>query len=159
DGNVEFLGRNDSQVKIRGYRVEPGEVEAALLGHEAVRDAVVMAVGEGSDRRLAAYLVCHGASLPSAEELRGFVKNKLPEYMWPSVFIGMEALPLTPSGKVNRRALPRPDPARALGEDGYVAPRTATEAGLAEIWQAVLKLPKVGVNDNFFALGGHSLLA
>ncbi|HKP12432.1 MAG TPA: amino acid adenylation domain-containing protein, partial [Blastocatellia bacterium] len=159
DGDIEFLGRNDSQVKIRGYRVEPGETEAALLEHEGVRDAVVMAIGDGSDRRLAAYVVCHSDQAPSVGELREFVKNKLPEYMWPSVFTRMEALPLTPSGKVNRRALPPPDLVNPLGEDGYVAPRTATEAGLAEIWQAVLKLPTVGVNDNFFALGGHSLLA
>src|SRR5262245_19594893 len=159
DGAIEFLGRNDSQVKIRGYRVEVGEVEAVLLEHKGVRNAVVMALGDGSDKRLVAYLVCHGASPPSAEELRGFVKSKLPEYMRPSVFIWVEALPLTPSGKVNRRALPPPDLTNRLGEDNYVAPRAGTEARLAEIWQTVLKLPRVGVNDDFFTLGGHSLLA
>ncbi len=153
DGELEYLGRLDHQVKVRGFRVELGEIETALLAHPQVQDAAVLALGEGGDRRLVAYVV------GEASELRGYLKEKLPEYMVPSSFVVLDALPLTPNGKIDRRALAKIEPERAVEADGYVAPRTAAEARLAEIWSEILDLERVGVQDDFFDLGGHSLLA
>ncbi|HEY9420993.1 MAG TPA: amino acid adenylation domain-containing protein, partial [Thermoanaerobaculia bacterium] len=153
DGELEYLGRLDHQVKVRGFRVELGEIEAALLAHPDLQDAAVLALGEGGDRRLVAYVV------GDPSELRSYLKEKLPEYMVPSAFVALEALPLTPNGKIDRRALAKIEPERTVEADGYVAPRTATEARLAEIWSQVLRLARVGVQDDFFDLGGHSLLA
>ncbi|HEX6900060.1 MAG TPA: condensation domain-containing protein, partial [Thermoanaerobaculia bacterium] len=153
DGELEYLGRLDHQVKVRGFRVELGEIEAALLAHRQVQDAAVLALGEGGDRRLAAYVV------GDASELRGYLKEKLPEYMVPSTFVTLDALPLTPNGKIDRRALARIEPDRAAEAEGFVAPRTPTEERLAAIWGEILGLEKVGVQDDFFDLGGHSLLA
>ena len=163
DGNVEFLGRLDHQVKIRGFRIETGEVEAALGGHPAVRQAVVMAVEAAlGDKRLVAYVVPvqrgEDAGL-SGSQLRRFLQERLPDYMVPSAFVVIDALPLTPNGKVDRLALPAPQWSRQQLASEYVAPRTPVEEVLAGIWSQVLRIEKVGVHDNFFDLGGHSLLA
>ncbi len=160
DGAIEYLGRTDHQVKIRGLRIELGEVEAALLTHPAVRETVVVAreevAGEGAgDKRLVAYLATKSAM--TAEALRAHVQSSLPDYMTPSAFVFLDALPLSANGKVDRKALPAPDMTR--NEAGYTAPRTATEKALAAMWEAVLKMDKVGIHDRFFDLGGHSLLA
>ena len=157
DGQLEFLGRADEQVKVRGFRVEPGEIEYALSAHEGVSAAVVVADG---DRRLIAYVTPADpdAGVPSVAELRGFLEDRLPEYMVPGVFVELAALPLSPNGKVDRAALPAPEGVRPeVG--GFVAPRTATEELLAGIWAEVLGLDRVGATDHFFELGGHSLLA
>ncbi|WP_235526606.1 non-ribosomal peptide synthetase [Nostoc piscinale] len=159
DGNIEYLGRIDSQVKIRGFRIELGEVEAALSQYENVEGCCVIAREDTpGDKRLVAYLVAHQDCTPTVNELRQFLKAKLPEYMVPSAFVIMESLPLTPSGKVDRRALPAPD-LLSTNSDQYVAPRTPIEELLVQIWAQVLKVEQVGINDNFFELGGHSLLA
>jgi acyl carrier protein len=163
DGDIEFLGRIDQQVKVRGYRIEPGEVEAVLARHPGVREAVVVAMltarDQAGDRQLLAYVVLDPERAPGVGELRRFLQEKLPVYMIPSSFTILEALPLTPSGKVNRRALPAPDRAQPELGAGFVAPRTPTEETLADICAQVLGLDQVGVHDNFFDLGGHSLLA
>ncbi|HEY2738967.1 MAG TPA: condensation domain-containing protein, partial [Thermoanaerobaculia bacterium] len=159
-GALEFLGRIDFQVKVRGFRIEPGEVEAALGGHPAVRDAVVVAYAEpGGENQLVAYVVfVEGAEGTPAEALRTFLRGLLPEYMVPSVFVPLAALPLSPNGKVDRKALPAPVAAReALA--GSAAPRNAREELLAEIWRGVLGLDQVGIHDNFFQLGGDSILS
>jgi amino acid adenylation domain-containing protein len=153
DGTIEFLGRVDTQVKVRGYRIEPGEIEARLLAREGVSEAVVVAhEDEAGNRRLVAYVV----GGVEAGVLREHLRRELPEYMVPAVFVPLERLPLTPSGKLDRRALPAPE--HAAGTDGYVAPRTPVEEVLAEIWAEMLRLERVGVEESFFELGGHSLL-
>ncbi|MET0395230.1 MAG: non-ribosomal peptide synthase/polyketide synthase, partial [Longimicrobiaceae bacterium] len=158
-GALEFLGRTDQQVKLRGFRIEPGEVEAALRAHPAVRDAVVVARDAAGGARLVAYLVpADGAGEPDAGELRAFLRGRLPDYMVPSALVALAALPLTPSGKVDRGALPEPAAADGAGAR-YVAPRTPAEDVLAGIWAEVLGVERVGVEDGFFDLGGHSLLA
>jgi acyl carrier protein len=147
-------------VKVRGFRIELGEVEAALDGHEAVREAVVVVrEDDGGEKRLVAYVVGEDGQEVGGGELRRYLKEKLPEYMIPSVFVHLAELPLTASGKVDRRSLPAPEPTRETLEGEYVAPRTAEEEIIAGIWAQVLKVEEVGVEDNFFALGGHSLLA
>src|SRR6185436_3771937 len=152
DGNLEFLGRFDHQVKIRGFRIELGEIEAALAAHTAIREAVVVARAENSgDHRLVAYLVAAEAA-PETAELRDFLQQTLPDYMLPSAFVFLPELPLTPSGKLDRRALPKPE-LNATGEH-YVAPRTPAEQTLAGIWEEVIGHERVGINDNFFELGG-----
>jgi non-ribosomal peptide synthetase component F len=159
DGNIEYLGRIDHQVKIRGFRIELGEIEAVLSQHPQIKSIVAIAREDTiGDKRLVAYIVPHPQQTPSAKELCSFLKTKLPEYMIPNAFVFLEVLPLTPNGKVDRRALPTPDIQSEL-IDKYVAPRTATEEILAQIWAQVLKVDLVGINDNFFILGGHSLLA
>jgi amino acid adenylation domain-containing protein/non-ribosomal peptide synthase protein (TIGR01720 family) len=158
DGELEFLGRIDHQVKIRGHRIELGEVEAALLGHPGVAQAVaIVREDEPGDKRLVAYVVAAGDEAPDVGGLRAHLKQSLPDYMIPQAIVGLEALPLTPNGKIDRKALPIPE-GRPEGLD-YVAPRTPVEETLAGIWAEVLKIDRVGVHDNFFELGGHSLLA
>jgi len=158
DGSLEFLGRIDQQVKIRGFRIEPGEIEAVLRQHPAVREALVIArEGSPGDRYLAAYLVGH--EVPSGSELRRFVGLKLPDYMVPSVFVALDALPRTPHGKVDIRALPVPGHVRPERGTPQVAPRTPLEEELAGLWSELLRIERVGIHDNFFELGGHSLLA
>jgi amino acid adenylation domain-containing protein len=164
DGNIEFLGRIDNQVKIRGFRIELSEIEAVLSQHPAVRETVVIA-GEDvpDDKYLVAYVVPNYEQIPLSEMqsfaslLRGFLKEKLPEYMMPRAYVVLESLPLTINGKVDRRALPMPD--TITFNDQYVAPRSQIEELLAQIWAKVLGKEQIGVHDNFFELGGHSLLA
>ncbi len=161
DGSVEFLGRIDHQVKIRGLRIELGEIESVLTMHPSVREAIVVVDESQKDNQyLVAYMILNTASAPlNTDELRRFLREKLPSYMVPSVFITIEAWPLTSSGKIDRRALPKPDGALAGVKDTYIAPRTPIEEKLVEIWQFVLKREQIGVRDDFFMLGGHSLLA
>src|ERR1041384_2797327 len=160
DGSRDFLRRLDEQVKGRGYRVGLGEVEAALRRHTSVREAAAaLRKAAGGDVALVAYVVGEDGAAPDASALRAFLKDKLPEYMIPSAFVALDELPLTANGKVDRRALPAPERAGLDVSDAYVAPRTQAEAAVAAIWEEVLGVERVGVNDNFFDLGGHSLLA
>ncbi|AKQ66241.1 Non-ribosomal peptide synthetase [Myxococcus hansupus] len=164
DGCLEYLGRGDAQVKVRGIRIEPGEIEAALRAHASVHDAVVMAREDVSgDTRLVAYVVPRperSSALPmDVAALREHLRRDLPEYMVPAAFVSLEALPLTPSGKVDRRALPAPEASDLSGGKDAEPPVTPTEARLVEIWKELLRTPGVGRRDNFFELGGHSLLA
>ena len=160
DGALDFLGRLDDQVKVRGYRVELGEVEAALRRHPSVREAAAaLRKGAGGDVALVAYVVGEDGAAPDAAALRASLKDKLPEYMIPSAYVALDALPLTANGKVNRRALPAPERALRNAGDSYAAPRTKAEAAVAAIWKEALGVERVGVHDNFFDLGGHSLLA
>ena len=160
DGNIVFLGRSDNQVKIRGYRIELGEIETVLGQHAAVRQAIVLALEDApGDKRLVGYLILNQPQSLSAAELRNYLKEKLPEYMVPSAYVFLETFPLTPSGKIDRKALPIPEQSQPELQASYMAPRTATEEVLAGIWAAALKVDKVGIRDNFFDLGGHSLLA
>ncbi|MGH8770750.1 MAG: non-ribosomal peptide synthetase, partial [Burkholderiales bacterium] len=161
DGQIEFLGRLDHQIKLRGYRIELGEIEATLVQHPQVREAAVLVREDHpQDQRLVAYVVPIDSSSPaSADELRSFLKTLLPDYMLPSSFVALDQMPLTPNGKLDRKALPIPDQTRADFEESFVAPRTPNEEMLAAIWAEVLKLERVGIHDNFFDLGGHSLLA
>ena len=158
DGAVKFLGRADHQVKIRGHRIELEEIEFALSQHDSVKEAVVVAheSAEG-DRRLVAHLVTKGEP-PSSRALRAFVRQKLPEYMVPAIFVMAERLPLTANGKVDRKALRLPEKLLPGSRSESVAPRSQIERSIAEVWQQVLGLDRVGVHDNFFDLGGHSLL-
>jgi amino acid adenylation domain-containing protein len=160
DGNIEFLGRIDHQVKLRGFRIELGEIEAALGRHPLVREAVVLLREDGlQGRQLVAYVVARDGQAPAPDELRRSLQQKLPQYMLPSVFVTLDALPLTSSGKVDRRQLPAPDQTRPQLETAFVPPRTPTEQTLSGIWAEILGLEQVGVHDDFFDLGGHSLLA
>ena len=159
DGNIEFLGRIDYQVKIRGNRIELGEIEALLQQHPQVRETVVVAREDiPNDCRLVAYLVTRENTKPSVNELRGFLKQQLPEYMLPSAFIVLDALPLTPNGKIDRRALPAPDSQRPELTATFKPPQSEMEQQIGKLWQEVLHLDKVGINDNFFDLGGNSFL-
>ncbi|HXQ73509.1 MAG TPA: amino acid adenylation domain-containing protein, partial [Pyrinomonadaceae bacterium] len=157
NGQIELLGRADNQIKLRGLRIEPAEIEAALLAHESVREAAVIARDDGSGQRLVAYLVGTPEGVPTAPELREHLRHTLPEYLVPAVFVALDSLPLTPNGKVDRRALPAPQ--LDAGSAEYVEPRTETERMLATVWQDLLNTGRAGVEDNFFDVGGHSLLA
>ncbi|WP_061148966.1 non-ribosomal peptide synthetase, partial [Caballeronia arvi] len=161
DGNIEFLGRNDLQIKIRGFRIEPGEIESQIASHPAVRDAVVIARARtpgSQDQQLIAYVTATDEFGIDASELREHLSSRLPDYMTPAAFVTLDALPLTPSGKLDRRALPDPQ-ADAFALRPFEAPRDQTEAALAQLWAELLGIERVGRHDNFFALGGHSLLA
>jgi amino acid adenylation domain-containing protein len=157
DGTIQHLGRTDFQVKVRGYRIELGEIEVALAAHPAVAQAIVTArPGPGGENRLVGYVVARAARPPAAE-LRDHLRARLPDYMVPALFVFVDAMPLTPNGKVDRRALP--DPAAVLVPSReLVAPRTATEKLVAEVWRELLEVPQISVGDNFLDLGGHSLL-
>ena len=158
DGSVQFLERVDQQVKLRGFRIELGEIEAVLGQHHLVQEASVLAREDRpGEKRLVGYFVSKGEPSPSADELRHFLRQSLPDYMLPSAFVRLDRFPLTPSGKTDHRALPAPGPARPDLEAAFVAPRTPLEEELARIWTQVLGLERVGVHDNFFELGGHSL--
>jgi amino acid adenylation domain-containing protein len=159
DGNIEFLGRIDDQVKIRGFRVEPGEIEAILGQHPGVRESVVIAREDSAGKHLAAYVVPRESETPAIGDLRSFLRAKLPEYMVPSAFLMLDALPRTPHGKVDRHALPPPNHSGPGPDETLVEPRNPVEKALVKIWSQVLGLERVGVHDNFFDLGGHSLLA
>jgi acyl carrier protein len=155
NGEIDFLGRVDHQIKLRGMRVEPGEIEAVLNRHPEVREAVVLALDDGNGgKRLVAY-----AAPPAPEpHVRDYLKSQLPEYMVPSAFVWLAALPLTPNNKVDRRALAALEVAPEGGRE-FVPPETAIERLVASIWSEILGVEKVGRNDDFWALGGHSLLA
>ncbi|WP_442935957.1 non-ribosomal peptide synthase/polyketide synthase [Nostoc sp.] len=158
DGNIEYLGRIDNQIKIRGFRIEIGEIEAILSQHLGVRENVVVAREDiPGEKRLVVYFVPQLEQTPTTDDLRIFLKEKLPQYMVPSAFVRLEFLPLTPNGKVDRKALPIPDSHNTQLAVSFVAPRTPVEKVLADIWANVLHLEQVGVLDNFFELGGHSL--
>ena len=158
DGTIEFLGRIDHQVKIRGFRIEPGEIEAALLDHPAVNEAVVLAKGPAGNKQLVAYLVNETKATLAVADLREFLKDRLPEYMIPAFFMFLEKMPLTAAGKLDRKQLPEPEIKRdSLGER-YVAPRNEREKALVNIWKNLLNSDKIGIKDNFFELGGDSIL-
>jgi acyl carrier protein len=160
DGRLSFLGRCDHQVKVRGFRIETGEVEAALLRHEQVREAAVLAREDGpAGGSLVAYIVAEAGRAPSPAELRASLRERLPEYMLPAAFVVLEEMPLTPNGKLDRKALPAPGEVRSESATEFVPPRTAVEREMACIWSELLRVERVGVHDNFFDLGGHSLLA
>ncbi|MGC3968650.1 MAG: thioester reductase domain-containing protein [Pirellulales bacterium] len=156
DGRLECLGRVDHQVKVRGFRIELGEIEAQLAKHTAIKMCVVHTYDRGGDVQLVAYVVSAGEQ-PQTADLQAWLRAKLPEYMVPVQFVFLAELPRTPNGKIDRKALPKPDAADRSSE--YVAPRNALEAELVEVWKKILNVEQVGVNDNFFELGGHSLLA
>ena len=158
-GQLVYRGRSDHQVKMRGYRVELGEIETVLREHPGIAEAVVIAQGAGTpDARLIAYFVAKDLA-PAAADLRAHLKLKLPDYMLPGAFLALDRLPLTPNGKLDHRSLPVPEPTREEANAEFIAPRDATENRVAEIWQQVLKLPRVSIHDDFFAIGGHSLTA
>jgi amino acid adenylation domain-containing protein len=158
DGDLVFAGRADRQLKVRGYRIEPGEIEAALRLHPALRDAIVDARGPGDAKRILAWIVPReGMEAPGASDLRAFLRDRLPEPLLPAAFVPVDNLPLTPSGKVDRRALP--EPAETRPDDvAYAEPQSALERTIAEIYRDLLRVGRVGLHDNFFDLGGHSLL-
>jgi amino acid adenylation domain-containing protein len=158
DGNIECLGRNDNQVKLRGYRIELGEIETALTEHHAVRQAVVVPHQQNEDQRLVAYLIATNGSLHHSE-VREYLQTRLPDYMVPSIYVTVESFPISPAGKVDRRALPPPDDFQRETEKGFVAPTDELEFKLTRIWEQVLRVHPIGMDDNFFDLGGHSLLA
>ncbi len=160
DGNLEFLGRIDFQVKIRGFRIELSEIENVIESHPEIKEsAVAVFEAQTGDKRLVAYFVCQKPQAVTVDSLKKFLKAKLPDYMIPSVFMELDALPMDASGKIDRKSLPKPDLSRAGLQVDYVAPRTPTEETLAEIVKEVLNVDKVGIKDNFFELGGHSMLA
>jgi NRPS condensation-like uncharacterized protein/acyl carrier protein len=161
DGNIEFIGRIDNQVKIRGYRIELGEIEAALTKHPTVKDCVVVAREREAQfgKNLEGYVVPREHSVLLVTELHRYLKEKLPEYMIPSSFVVLEALPLMPNGKVDRNRLPPPDGTRPFLTKEVVLPRTEIEELIAQTWREILKIENLGIYDNFFELGGHSLLA
>jgi amino acid adenylation domain-containing protein/non-ribosomal peptide synthase protein (TIGR01720 family) len=157
-GDVEFLGREDGQVKIRGFRIETGEIEAALRTHASVKEAVVLARDdEQGHKRLVAYVVAPRGT--GVAELQDYLKRKLPDYMIPSAFAMLDAMPLNRNGKIDRRALPAPSPAGVRAAEASAEPTTPTEQQLARIWEQVLGVERVYVNDNFFELGGDSIIS
>ncbi|MEH2049309.1 MAG: amino acid adenylation domain-containing protein [Nostoc sp.] len=161
DGHIEYLGRIDYQVKLRGFRIELGEIETALLQHSGVKEAVVIVREDTpNENSLVGYIVAETSqdSLQVISQLRRFLKQQLPDFMVPTIFMALEAMPLTPNGKVDRKALPKPDASRPELEANYVAPRTPIEQQIADIWTQVLNVKQVGIYDNFFELGGYSLL-
>lgn len=157
-GEIEFLGRIDNQVKVRGFRIELGEIEAALVEHHDVREAAVVACKDNGDKHLAAFLVQRNGHL-ATDEVREYLQQRLPEYMVPSVFVKLDALPLSPTGKVDRRALATTTTVERQTEKAFVAPVDELELKLTKIWEQVLSVAPVSANENFFELGGHSLLA
>jgi amino acid adenylation domain-containing protein len=159
DGNIEYLGRIDHQVQIRGFRIELGEIEAVLSTYPQIQQAVVIAWEDiPGNQSLVAYIVTEKQQSVSTGELRHFLKQKLPEYMVPNIFVTLDALPLTPNGKVDKKSLPVPNN-RAQLEEAYVMPKTEAERIIATVWQDLLQLEKVGIDDNFFTIGGNSLLS
>jgi len=167
DGNIEYIGRIDGQVKIRGFRIELGEIETALANHRAVKQAVVLArEDEPGDKRLVAYVVANPEEQLAIADLRSYLQGKLPDYMVPAIFMTVEAMPKTPSGKIDRRALPAPDSQRQEQSQSYAAwfdfahqpPQSELECLLAGVWSKLLKIDRVGIHDNFFEIGGNSLM-
>jgi acyl carrier protein len=160
DGSIEFLGRLDQQLKIRGFRIEPGEIEVVLEEHPHIEQAVVVARPDRhGELQLVAYVVWRRRGEGSVRELRGYAQERLPEHLRPGAYVELEAMPLTPNGKVDRGRLPEVMKEGGDGARELAPPRTPTEEMLVEIWREVLRVERVGVHDNFFELGGHSLLA
>jgi amino acid adenylation domain-containing protein len=160
DGNIEILGRNDQQIKIRGYRIEPGEVEAALQQHQGIRQSLVVShTDQKGDKKLIACVVARDGYSLTRRELRNHLEERLPGYMVPNSFVALDGLPLTPTGKIDRRAIPELWQSAISSEQEFIAPATEVEEKLAAIWAEVLGVDRVGVSDNFFEMGGHSLLA
>ena len=159
NGHLDFIGRQDQQVKIRGYRIELGEIEAALGAHPQIRQSVVDVTDEGGVKRLIGYYVAAEEHVPDGSELRSYLKERLLDYMIPSFFMALPAIPLTANNKIDRRSLPKPDLSNFSLQSEYIAPRTDTEKRLAAIWSKVLGLQKVSVEANFFELGGDSILS
>ena len=158
--DLEYQGRADEQVKVRGFRIEPGEVNAALARHSAIRESVVLAREDArGEKRLVAYCVCNGFARPASGDLHEFLKEKLPSHMIPSAFVFLDALPLTPNGKIDRKLLPVSDLIVPEPEASFLAPRTNIEQALAEVWAETLGLRRVGIDDNYFVLGGDSILS
>ncbi|PBP93536.1 non-ribosomal peptide synthetase, partial [Pseudomonas congelans] len=160
DGNIEYLGRNDDQVKIRGFRIELGEIDARLAKHPAVHEAVVTAREDvpGDKRLVAYYTLAAGQAVVDIDSLRRHLQEKLPEYMVPAIYVRLEAMPLTPNGKLDRKALPAPESDSLISRE-YEAPQGEVETQIAAVWQDLLGVARIGRHDNFFELGGHSLLA
>jgi acyl carrier protein len=159
DGTIEHLGRLDFQVKIRGFRIELGEIEAVLAQHPTVQECVVVARDDaGGHKPLVAYVVARNGSTPPISELRRFLKEQLPDYMLPSAFVLLKAFPLTPNGKIDRKALPSPDVTDVVRDGAIAAPNTPTEKRLVAIVAPLLGLQQVGIDDNFFLIGGNSLM-
>jgi hypothetical protein len=159
DGTIECLGRVDHQVKVRGFRIELGEIEAALEAYPGTKQVVVVVREDAKDdRRLIAYWSGKVAARSTTSDFRRFLEGRSPAYMIPSAFVYLDAFPLTPNGKVDRHRLPVPNSDRPMVESDYIAPGNETERTIADIWQQVLKVTKVGTHDNFFDLGGNSLL-
>jgi amino acid adenylation domain-containing protein len=159
DGTIDFLGRTDRQIKIRGFRIEPGEIETVLERRPGIRAAAVVdRLDSRGETRLVAYIDAEGPA-PDGADLRAFLSDHVPNYMIPSAYVSVEELPHTPNGKVDRDALPEPEWDQEGASEDFIAPRTETERGIADIWSQVLSVHDIGVHDNFFALGGHSLLA
>jgi amino acid adenylation domain-containing protein len=160
DGTIECLGRIDHQVKVRGYRIELGEIESVLDEHPEVKESAVLAREDvPGEKRLVAYVVPQQEAQPSGVELRSYLKERLPKFMVPTIFMMLDEMPLTANGKVDRRAFPAPDQATPSTEESFVAPRTPVEELLCDIWAQVFHVEQVSIHDNFFDLGGHSLLA
>jgi amino acid adenylation domain-containing protein len=159
DGGIEFLGRIDHQVKVRGFRIELPEIEAAMGAHPSIKQACAIAREDGAgSKQIIGYLVLDRGRQSSVRDVREFLLNKLPDYMVPSVFVPLDAIPLGPNGKINTRALPQPDGSRPELEVAFVPPATPVEEAIEEIWEEVLRIERIGIHDDFFQLGGHSLL-
>src|SRR5579859_1251173 len=159
DGNLEFLGRVDNQVKISGHRVEPGEVEEIIQSHPAVQQVAVVVDENKGIKRLIAYIVPHAGQVVNAFDLKRHVREKLPEPMVPAAIVEIKEFPLTASGKIDRKRLPKVESIKSKGGENDKAPRTEIERFIAEIWQDHLQITNIGVEDNFFDLGGHSMMA
>jgi acyl carrier protein len=160
DGKLEYLGRRDHQIKLRGYRIELREIEGVLALHPDVRETVVVAYPDDSgDTRLVAYVAVHGRDATMTDSMRAFMKDRLPGYMLPEAIVLLEALPRTPSGKVDRAALPRIEALHDRIRVAYAAPQTALQEVLVNLWADMLNIDRVGIHDDFFELGGHSLTA
>ena len=160
DGNIEVVGRVDQQVKIRGFRIEVGEIEAVLSQHPAVREvAVVVREDRPGEKSLVAYVVARPGQHLQSQQLRHFLQEKLPSYMLPAAYVMLEALPLLPTGKLNRQALPAPELTGLTDEENFVAPKLLIHQQLVQIWEELLDVRPIGIRDNFFYIGGHSLLA
>ncbi len=160
DGNIEFLGRIDHQVKIRGFRIELGGIETVLNQYAAVKEAVVIPQEyDAGDKRLVAYIVPRNAQPPTTQDLKDFLGSRLPEYMVPSAFVILDALPLTPNDKVDRKALPKPDKTNLSLEEEYLSPNNDVEQKLVTLWEQAFRIQPIGIKDDFFSLGGNSLMA
>ncbi|MBK7992399.1 MAG: amino acid adenylation domain-containing protein [Blastocatellia bacterium] len=160
DGNIDFLGRIDHQVKLRGFRIELGEIEVLLAQHPEIKECLaIIQADQPENKKIIAYFIPQLKNSPSINKLRQYLSEKLPEYMIPSTFVPMESWPLTPNGKINRRALPIPTTERPLLKDSYLSPTTETEAKIISIFSQLLEIDQIGIEDNFFELGGNSILS